>query len=83
MTTASRQARPSTHPRRRSELNDRCQEAVDAIDAGVPIPDTPPVRELIRAILMDGVEGIGFFAGIREVALEIRDAAPQYTTKEK
>lgn len=56
-------------------LNDRCREAVEALDSGGQLPDTPAVREFIRSILMESADGIRFPIGIREFALAIRDAA--------
>lgn len=56
-------------------LNDRCREALDALDAGVVITDTPAVRRFIRDALIEGAEGIRFPYGLRDVAREIRDAA--------
>lgn len=39
--------------------NDRCQEALDALDAGAPLPEAE-TRAAVREWLEDGVDGVSF-----------------------
>lgn len=54
-------------------LNDRCQEALDDLRAGKPVPNTPRLRAFLEGALEDGADGTRFLPGIREAAADIRD----------
>ena len=56
-------------------LNDRCQEALDALQSGASI-NHPEVRQLVASVLQDGADGTHFPEGIHEAAHAIRHQPP-------